>query len=108
MNEHRILTTFRALDGPDDIEDQWLSARNMVMNISTLESPEQIDKDSIQEKFKLKHYLQNSGHSRLKLSLSSLYHMPTEENMMKSSSGWSAFMSVLTVKVCFYHFIFYL
>ena len=51
MNEHRILTTFRALDGPDEIEDQWLNARNMVMNISNLESPEQIDKDSIQEKF---------------------------------------------------------
>lgn len=70
MNEHRILTTFRSLDGPDDIEDQWLNARNMVMGISSLESPEQIDKDSIQT---IVSHAHRGKHDEIQLGLVSIY-----------------------------------
>ena len=70
MNEHRLLTTFRGLDGPDEIEDQWLKAREQVMAISGLETPERIDNDSIQLIVQQAH---RGKHEEIQLGLASVY-----------------------------------
>ena len=70
MADWRILTTHRPLDGPDELEDLWLKARESVMAISQLETPEQIDNDSTQL---IVQHAHRGKHEEIQLGLCSIY-----------------------------------
>ena len=84
MNDsNRILTTYRPLDGTDQLEEEWLKAREQVFKfylscftfsqvllLSGLESPERIDNDSIQL---IVQHAHRGKHEEIQLGLCSVY-----------------------------------